>query len=502
MTEPIYADDWLTVFQGDAREVLATLPEKSVHMCMTSPPYFGLRDYGTAIWEGGDPDCDHHRDTAHQKQGATSQRVGRQNVDEQRNETFRNACAKCGAIRTDAQIGREPTPSEYVEALVETFREVWRVLRDDGTLWLNLGDSYAAQRGGTAMPAETISGGEHGLGPEEAKRGRGNGYQPHRNASKIGYKHKDLMLVPSRVAMAMQADGWYLRNDIVWATPNPMPESVTDRFTNSYEHVFLFSKLPRYFFDQDAVREPHTEVTLNRIKYGLKHKHPDGIGVAIPPVDVDEMGERFAHAGGRNRRDVWTIPTVSYSGAHYAVFPPALVEPCVKAGTSERGVCIVCGAPWARATEKNGELDMSRPQARRAMELAEAADLTPAHIAAIRAVGTTDVGKGRLTQTGAGNNAPEVQALADEAKAALGGYYREFTFAVSVTTGWEPTCEHVAATVPATVLDCFAGSGTVGKVAQSLSRRAVLIDLNTEYLEQQMTRNSQVPLGLVFESLG
>lgn len=500
---PYFHDAWLTVWQGDSREVLRDLPESSVHLVVTSPPYYSLRSYLPVD----------HPDKA-------------------------------------KEIGREQTPNEYVEALVTVFRDVRRVLRSDGLLFLNLGDSYAAERGGTPMPAETIAGGIGGRGDEESHRGRGDEFQPHRKASAYGLKHKDLMLMPARVALALQADGWWLRNDIVWSTPNPMPESVKDRFTNSYEHVFMLAKSANYFFDQDAVREPNSAVTLNRIQYGLNQRHPDDQGVGIPPVntttveDADDfgkavvtkgvMGDRFANPLGRNRRDVWTIPTKSYSGAHYAVMPEKLVEPMILAGTSERGVCPECGAPWRRVTERVGAMAWSptcahdntrelrecpecdepyreidavdpwlalvnpgRAQSVRAVEMAQERGLTLQHIEALRAAGITDTGKSQQTQTGWLNNTAEVQRLATEAKLALGSYVREFTFLPSRTVGWEPTCSHEASqTVPAVVLDPFAGSGTVGKVAQDHNRRAVLIDLNAEYLGQQLTRNAQIPLGL------
>lgn len=422
MTERVWEDQWLDIWSGDCRDVLGQLPEKSVHAVITSPPYFGLRSY----LDDDNPD-------------------------------------------KDKEIGREPSPTEYVEAMVEVLQAVRRVLRDDGTVWLNIGDSYAAQRGGTSMPAETISGGVGGYGPEGAHRGRGDGYQPHRNASAIGLKHKDLIGIPWRVAFALQADGWILRNDIIWSTPNPMPESVRDRFTVSHEYVFLLAKSPRYFFDQDAVREPHTDVTLNRVKYGLNHRHPGDKGVGIPPVKTttvegagdfgtatvttSAMGDRFANPLGRNRRTVWTIPTKSYKGAHYAVFPESLVEPMILAATSAKGVCPECGAPWARVTEKVRE-------------------------ARGDAFGRKDVGDHDHGQAGS-----DYEALV-EVK----------------TVGWAPTCAHeMADPVPATVLDPFAGSGTVGLVAQTHSRRAILIDLNGEYLTQQLARNAQVPLGLASE---
>lgn len=464
MAEPIYSDAWLSVYQGDSREVLMTLPEQSVHCVITSPPYFGLRDYGTATWEGGDPLCDHKNETAHQKQGATSQRAGRSNAEEQRNENFRGECGKCGAIRVDAQIGLEDSPRAYVADMVDIFRGIRRVLRDDGTVWLNIGDSYnnrAKVRTSSHQPS--LNGFEDDNWQERAARGG-----VRMSSSEGGLKEKDLLGIPWRVAFALQDDGWYLRADCIWSKPNPMPSSVTDRPSISHEYMFLLAKKERYFYDIDATREPHKPISLNRIKYGLNQTHPDGIGVAVPPVRTTQiegadnfdtaqvtreaMGDRFANPLGRNMRSVWEVATVPYPGAHYAVFPPKLIEPCVKASTSEKGVCPECGAQWVRIIEETDEVREDFKGS------------------------SFDSGK-----TGSRDGGDRTQP---------GDRY------VKVPVGWKPSCAHDAEPVPATILDPFAGSGTVGKVAQAFSRRAVLIDLNTEYLEQQLTRNAQVPLGL------
>ena len=281
-----------TIHVGNALDVLAGLPSESVHCCVTSPPYWGLRSY-----EGG-----------------------------------------------AGMIGLEPTFDEHLANLASVFREVRRVLRSDGTLWLNYGDAYTS--GGRSTYRSGVSDNKgHQVQDDMPRPPTPNGLKP-----------KDLMLMPARVAMALQADGWWLRSEIVWHKPNPMPESCTDRPTSSHEKLFLLTKSPRYFYDADAVRVPHLPVSLKRIESGLHHTHPADQGVGIPPVDTERMGERFAHAGGRNSRNVWTIPTHSYKGAHFATFPPALVEPCIKAGTSERGVCGECGAPWTRQTKKGAPL--------------------------------------------------------------------------------------------------------------------------------------------------
>jgi DNA modification methylase len=240
------------VLNGDCREVLKTLPDGSVNCCVTSPPYFGLRDYGTAKWEGGDPACQHSCGGQVQDSkapGAISSGV--------RPGCDASMCRKCGARRVDSQIGLEPTPEAYVAEMVAVFREVRRVLRDDGTLWLNLGDSYNSLGGVHAGRSDNQTG--VGAGQRQWREGsaRADGQvrsdgMSRRNRDGThapGLKPKDLIGIPWRVAFALQADGWYLRQDIIWHKPNPMPESVTDRCTKAHEYLFLLSKSERYYFD-------------------------------------------------------------------------------------------------------------------------------------------------------------------------------------------------------------------------------------------------------------
>jgi DNA modification methylase len=351
-----------TILHADVMDGLRSLPDRSVHCIITSPPYWGLRDYGV-----------------------------------------------------EGQIGLEPTPEEYVEKMVEVFREVRRVLRDDGTLWLNLGDSYNGSGG---------AGGDYAPGGLKA----GQPKYPGRRISAL--KPKDLVGIPWRVAFALQEDGWYLRSDIIWHKPNPMPESVRDRPTKAHEHMFLLTKSRKYYYDADAVREP----CVGGTGWAKSHAHKAGHG--------NEATARDARLGcnplGRNRRDVWTIPTRPYKGAHFATFPPALVEPCLLAGTSERGACPECGAPWRRVTErgentgKNGRYDASETTLR------------------------NDAAKhsGRIGETPVH------------------------------TVGWQPSCAcGTEETVPCIVLDPFAGSGTVNLVAHGLGRSSVGIELNEKYID-------------------
>ena len=296
---------------GDVREVLETLPERSIQTVVTSPPYWGLRDYGTAAWDGGDPACDH----TPRPSGGPSMLEGAS----QRGRSDTRACG-CGAVRIDSQIGLEPTPEEYVATMVEVFAQVRRVLRDDGTVWLNLGDSYASG------PVIGFNGGKgQHVGAKFDKR-------------PPGLKVKDLVGIPWRVAFALQADGWYLRSDIIWAKPNPMPESVIDRPTKAHEYVFLLSKSARYFYDADAVREPAEygrRSAFRSTSYEDHLAHANGLERREPVTNGGSNPEV-----GRNLRSVWNIPTEPFPEAHFATFPKALVEPCVKAGSKPGDIVL------------------------------------------------------------------------------------------------------------------------------------------------------------------
>jgi DNA modification methylase len=302
---------------ADARHL--PIAASSVQCVVTSPPYFGLRDYGTAKWQGGADDCNHLQQYDLVK---STLRGGRLYPETEKmmhkdRHAFRDKCGKCGAIRTDQQIGLERTPEEYVAQIVAVFREVWRVLKSDGTVWLNLGDSYAG------------SGGDGGRTPRQARNhGSFSGTPPY-----FGLPRKNLLGIPWRVAFALQADGWYLRSDIIWAKPNPMPESVTDRPTRSHEYIFLLSKNPRYYYDAEAISEPAIyagEVkpigpkTLSRGQAAGRGIAPSGNGIA----DYYIKPER------RNRRSVWTLSSECSSETHFAIFPQKLVEACILAGSA------------------------------------------------------------------------------------------------------------------------------------------------------------------------
>ena len=322
------------ILEGDCADALRDLPEQSVQTCVTSPPYWGLRDYGTATWEGGDPDCDHRGppkasvNSTLKNDGRPPERVGQNNAEREGFTPYRDTCGKCGAKRIDSQLGLEPTPEEYVANLVAVFGEVRRVLRDDGSLWLNLGDSYAAKfRQAGAEHAGALTNGSKGVLTDSR----------YKRDVPPGLKEKDLCGIPWRVAFALQADGWYLRSDIIWAKPNPMPESVTDRPTKAHEYLFLLTKGPRYFYDADAVREavsPASDFGADR--GAVEDMDDDWRPSAVGTRQKARLGNgSVGDPSGRNKRTVWTVATQPYPGAHFATFPPKLIEPCVLAGSAE-----------------------------------------------------------------------------------------------------------------------------------------------------------------------
>ena len=306
----------IQILQGDCIESLKKLEDQSVNTCITSPPYWGLRDYGTAEWEGGDPDCDHVANpNATKKMGNEEFNKNRPSRESTKTKGYyEKECPKCGAIKKDSQLGMEDTPEEFVDNLVVVFQEVKRVLRDDGTGWLNLGDSYAGNN------SRASNNGRAGYGTEREGVFTKTG---------IGLKTKDLVGIPWRVALALQQDGCYLRQDIIWHKPNPMPESVKDRCTKAHEYIFLLSKSPKYYFDNEAIKEDSVSIIKKRTR-------KTGTGVDSNIGNKGSAGNN----GKRNKRSVWTVATKPFKGAHFATFPMDLIEPCVLAGCSENGTVL------------------------------------------------------------------------------------------------------------------------------------------------------------------
>jgi len=381
----------------DVREALKLLPDQSVQMVATSPPYWGLRNYD-------DP----------------------------------------------GQLGLEDTPEEYVANLVDVFREIRRVLRDDGTVWLNLGDSYNSGRDG-GHPGGKASGFQQ---VDDRYQNRSGGKAP-------GLKPKDLVGIPWRVASALQADGWYLRADIIWAKNIVMPESVRDRPTKAHEYVFLLTKNERYFYDQEAIREPLSEAMKNDKRLGdeelCKKKRTRNRGGRTDGY-TSAPGCVLGNASGRNKRSVWNVNPKPYQGAHFAVWPEKLVEPMILAGTSECGACAACGAPWKRIVTK-GEADEAHKQACGADKSGEY--------------------KGQAIKDYEGTGA---ENPSDVKRRILDGLRKK-------TYHWEPTCEcEEHPTKRCVVLDPFSGSATTGMVALDHGRNYIGIDINADYLDLAKAR--------------
>jgi len=410
-----------TLYYGrDTRESLRALPEASVHTVCTSPPYWGLRSYLPSDSE---------------------------------NKAL--------------EVGLEESPEAFVASLVEVFREIKRVLRPDGTLWVNLGDSYAG-------------GGRAGKNPEYQRRhtmfgkevdGSATGQFGLPMAVPEGLKPKDLVGIPWRVAFALQADGWYLRADIIWSKLSCMPESVTDRPTKAHEYVFLFAHPDsggKYFYDADAIRE------------AAETKHAPGSNIRkthhYAPTNGGNAGlngllSKYKAEGlpvDRNKRSVWTVNPKPYKGSHFAVWPPDLVRPMILAGTSAHGVCSKCGAPWTRVLEDNHQPNAYGAGGGPKAEQSEADRLAGG-------VGRMDGGR-RATSGSSFNNNPAKRPPSPQ------------------TTGWQPTCDCVdAQTIPATVLDPFSGSATTGMVALQEGRNYIGLDLNPDYLPLAEARVQDMP---------
>jgi DNA modification methylase len=406
------------ILLGDCRETLKQLPDESVQCVVTSPPYFNLRAYGDS----------------------------------------------------DKEIGRERTPEEFVAGMVSVFSEVRRILRKDGTLWLNMGDCYATGAGSGRSMGGKCFGKQNAVIDE--------GAYPECQANRMplpGLKPKDLIGIPWMLAFALRADGWYLRSDIIWNKPNPMPESVTDRPTKSHEYIFLLTKNRDYFYDAEAVKES-VSGTANPRGNGVnpKAKTPGKNSRVFQDRDPNHPSERktprpkqnesFSAAisgnlvTSRNKRSVWSVATAPFADAHFATYPPDLIKPCILAGTSERGCCADCGAPYERILEK--------PEFQNKGESSTKYD----------------------GQSTAGRLAKLRQAAREAGV--------EYT-GTKKTLGWKKTCQCTTdLTKPCTVLDPFAGSGTTGEVAGELGRNFIGCELYEKFLPMIERRTSQPGLML------
>lgn len=446
-------------------------------MICTSPAYFNLRSYqGIARWEGGDPECDHqvgrfeYKVSAKQKSNAGSA-----------GHLAKNICPKCGAKRVDAQFGIEEQPDClgwatgvycgqcYICKLVAWGKELWRVLRPEGTFWLNLGDSYNGSGG---------AGGDYGAG------GLREGQPKFKGARADGLKPKDIIGIPWRAAFALQANGWYLRNDIPWFKRNVMPSSASDRFSVSHEYVFVLSKSQRYYFDMEAIRVPYTK-PMNR-RGGEKlvangesawdagtgqtsyrdrdmRPHPQGrqyrtndyFYESLRAILQEEGGKQMLLTDPEDNPMAFTFNTSTYKGAHFATWSPKLVEPMIRAGSSEAGCCPTCGAPWERVVERTPGVSKKTPK-------------TDALFNAQGGVGEKKTGTMGMSGSGRINGTTE-------------------------TLNWQPSCTcPVQPPKPCLVLDPFSGSGTTIMVAKELGRNGVGLDLSFSYLDQQAKKRVQV----------
>lgn len=399
------------VVVGDVREQLRDLPEASAQCVVTSPPYWGLRDYGVP-----------------------------------------------------GQLGLENSVREFLEAMTAVFDDVRRVLRPDGTLWLNIGDCYAndGKLGGETSRMQRYLG--------EANRKRVG-----REKRITGLKAKDLVGIPWELAFALRESGWYLRRDIIWHKPNPMPESVRDRPTSAHEYVFLLTKAERYFYDAEAIKNPPAESTLREVEQGYTGtatKAFDDAGVQVTRLRDKQRGHSRRHVGfndrwgllpvahqrafGSNARSVWTIATQGFPDAHFATFPEELPMRCIKAGTSERGACRTCRTPWDRIVDREPVPNDVKAQ------------FETARVRTADATGRDD---------GHTNYKPS--------------YTRKV-----LSESWQPSCACDAGEpVPCVVLDPFAGSGTTGYVAVRLGRSFIGIELNPQYATMASRRiESAAPL--------
>ncbi len=445
-----FNDGQVTLYQGHVLDVLRELPSESVQCCVTSPPYWALRAYGTEpqVW-GGDAGHEHVWQayaTPGRSGGTASAKVQIKGADNfQIVAPGVAADCPCGAWR--GELGHEPTPQMFVAHLVEVFREVRRVLKSDGVCFVNLGDSYSGSHG---------NGYQQSIHTQNATTGQSGDFDLGRQIGRIdGLKPKDLVLIPERFALAMQDDGWYVRSRIAWCKRAPMPESVRDRPTNAWEHIWMLTKSARYYWDADAVREPSTDAMIRSAARG--HTRGGRLnGRDASRNDLESLQKNTEITGtGRNLWSYWLLSPDPEPLAHFATFPREIPRRCIAAATSEKGECPQCGKSWVRVVERSGGT-----------------------------IGKgwhnheNDLGRGHR----GGDNGHNVAADAYKT------YKRE-------SNGWAPQCACGLDPVPSTILDPFVGSGTTTMVARSMLRRSIGIDLNETYLRDiALRKNAQMAL--------
>ena len=487
----IYDDSWVSIYQGNCLDELAQLPAESIQMVCTSPPYWGLRKYSgeqEMVW--GDNQCKHQWDMQDKKvlvmtQGGEAKRPYQEQIDQDL-QYKTGFCSLCGAVK--CAFGLESTPEDYVSHTIEFLRAIRRVLRKDGVVFWDIGDSYVG--GGVNKPY--------------------TGWAIHSKLNREGIffqkpivgKPKDLCLIPFRVAIAAQQDGWFVRSVIIWNKLNPMPESCKDRFISSYEFILMLTKNKNYYFDQEAIRESYSPLTTWE-PYDKYTQKDTNNSKAQPPGDLKhKIRLRGPHPSGRAPRDVWTFSTEPfgmemckacgkiYGGAeyqrlpekgklasrrprgeqalggrdepdisvkvcrcgasdwlsHFATFPRELPKRCILAATSEKGNCSKCGKPWVRIVEYKRTSDTMRPK--------------------------DALNKDRNTKG-------------------------ERWLTETKSLGWQPSCQCNAPPTPAVVLDPFAGSGTTLMVAKQLGRKAVGIEISEEYCKLAQKRVENIPLPMI-----
>jgi len=462
-----YQDNHVTLYCMDFRR--NDLPDESVQCVVTSPPYWGLRKYSgeqDLIW-GGDKDCPHNfsiptapRRSRTENDCPNPNTISAGSKGSYYNAEGGNTCSLCGAWK--GAYGLEPTPEMYVQHTIEILREIRRVLRKDGVVFWNIGDSYWGGKGqsGQQTPEYQLQRFEAGKSHNRIQLG-GPGLTMPKDGKHSTIKPKDLCLIPFRVAIAAQEDGWWVRSVIIWSKPNPMPESVTDRPTESHEYILMLTKSARYYWDADAVRREYTE-PLNR--WGgpevrkSSHKYIERGEPILGKFGATSMYREGRpvrpNENGANIRTVWEFPTTPYAKAHFAVFPEKLPEICIKASTPEVGCCSKCGAPWERIVEvdykKHRPSAGNDPRSRNEDRLTKSREIFG-------------------SQGWRGNN-----------------LLRDVT-----TLGWQPTCKCNADKVPSIVLDPFAGAGTTLWVAKKLNRWAAGYEISEEYCNLTVDRLRQ-----------